>query len=124
MNLLTKKSKANLKTDVQQKFKIPLDFGGHPYTIMGIYEYRRDTKELDIESLAIGIPGFPEYTRRSGLYADFRNHYDREKGSGTISGGHRAQSRAELKKLFKEHVQPVLEEKLPKYITRLLNFDD
>ena len=119
MSTGAQRPKLDLRTEVIRTFTLPLDFGGKTYRINGTYrvDTEKHTKELKID-----VPDLPVPAVGRGLYARFEQYTDTGHLFGNIFDSIKCYPNQDLKKLFKESVQPVLEERLPKHMTKLIHF--
>jgi len=110
---------------------MPIELRNKEYSIHGDYTHERSKNE-NKRVLDIRIPDAASTEFRCGFYAKFERtqHYDPDPDldtspfhSGSVKDGKDYYHNKKLVKIFTEEIQPLLEEKLPKYMTELIKFN-
>lgn len=118
------KEKLDLKTNLTQRFEIPLDLENGRFTAYGTYELYKNTQRGSGKRLEIGIPEFSIDNGRRGLYATFEDYDDINMHSASVKGGREYWHNPKLKRVFEKSIKPILEKSLPAYMNKLIRFDE
>ncbi len=108
--------KLDVITRLKQEFSMPISYEEKEYTVYGKYEH--DTQMCE-KRLNIDIPELVFDSRRSGMHAEFSDHYALGIRGVSVRGREYSHNE-ELAEVFKIHVKPVLDDKLPPHMKKLM----
>lgn len=113
----------SLESNLTQNLEIPLEFKDRDFKIYVDYRFSKGENK-DERTLRIEIPHIPTPTSiGSGVYATFTDDSLSGLQFGAVKGSNDYYHNKKVADFFTEHIQPILNERLPEYMKELIKIN-